>query len=331
MDIIQRALRRPVSVMVIILGVLLTGAGALIRIPRDIFPNLEVPVIYVAQPFAGMDASQVEGYITYRYEIGFLYVSGIEHIESRSAQGLALIRLQFQPGTDMGAAMAETTNQIQRAQRFMPQGSVPPFVIRFDAGSVPIGNLVFSSEARSETEMQDFAVNRVRPMFASLKGISAPPPFGGSERSIVIHLDPDRLRAHHMSAMEVVNALDVTNIMSPSGNVWLDKSMPAVALNTMVSGVKELANVPVRMGQNPTVYIRDVASVEDAATMETGYALVNGRRTVYIPVAKRADASTLSAVEGLKAAIPKFQAVVPDDVKISYEFDQSYFVTRSID
>ncbi|HEV3029625.1 MAG TPA: efflux RND transporter permease subunit, partial [Planctomycetota bacterium] len=193
--------------MVIILGILLTGAGALLRIPRDIFPNLEVPVIYVAQPFAGMDASQMEGYITYRYEIGFLYVSGIEHIESRSAQGLALIKLQFQPGTDMGNAMAETTNQIQRAQRFMPQGTVPPFVIRFDAGSVPVGNLVFSSDTRSETEMQDYAVNRVRPMFASLKGISAPPPFGGSERSIVIHLDPDRLRAHHMSAMEVVNTL----------------------------------------------------------------------------------------------------------------------------
>ncbi len=331
MDIIQRALRRPVTVMVIVLGVLLTGAAALTKIPRDIFPNLEVPVIYVAQPFAGMDASQVEGYITYRYEIGFLYVSGIEHIESKSAQGLALLKLQFQPGTDMGSAMAEVTNQIQRAQRYMPQGAVPPFVIRFDAGSVPVGNLVFSSETRSETELQDFAVNRIRPMFASLKGISAPPPFGGSERSIVIHLDPDRLRAHNMSAMEVVNALDVTNIMSPSGNVWLDKSMPAVALNTMVSGVKELANVPVRMGRNPTVFIRDVASVEDAATMETGYALVNGRRTVYIPVAKRADASTLSAVEGLKSSIPKFQAVVPDDVKISYEFDQSYFVTRSID
>jgi multidrug efflux pump subunit AcrB len=331
MDIIQAALRRPITVMVIILGVLLTGAAALMRIPRDIFPNLEVPVIYVAQPFSGMDASQVEGYITYRYEIGFLYISGIEHIESKSAQGLGLLKLQFQPGTDMGNAMAETINQVQRAQRYMPQGSVPPFVIRFDAGSVPVGNLVFSSETRSETEMQDYAVNRVRPMFASLKGISAPPPFGGSERSIVIHLDPDRLRAHNMSAMEVVNALDVTNIMSPSGNVWLEKSMPAVSLNTMVSGVKELANVPVRRGQNPTVYIRDVASVEDAATMETGYALVNGRRTVYIPVAKRADASTLAAVEGLKSAIPKFQAVVPDDVKISYEFDQSYFVTRSID
>lgn len=331
MDIIQAALRRPITILVIVLGLVLTGAAALLRIPRDIFPNLEVPVIYVAQPFAGMDASQMEGYITYRYEIGFLYVSGIEHIESKSAQGLALIKLQFQPGTDMANAMAETTNQIQRAQRYMPPGTVPPFVIRFDAGSVPVGNLVFSSRTRSENEMQDLAVNYVRPMFASIAGISAPPPFGGSERSIVLHLDPERLRAYSMSAMEVVNALDATNIMSPSGNALIGKSMPAVALNTAVKGVRELENIPVRPGVNPTVYMKDVAKIEDAATIETGYALVDGRRTVYIPVAKRASASTLAVVNELKSNMPRFQAVVPEDVKISYEFDQSYFVTRSIE
>jgi multidrug efflux pump subunit AcrB len=331
MDLIQTALRRPITLMVIVFGLLLTGAAALLRIPRDIFPNLEVPVIYVAQPFAGMDPSQMEGYITYRYEIGFLYVSGIEHIESKSAQGLALLKLQFQPGTDMANAMAETTNQIQRAQRFMPQGTVPPFVIRFDAGSVPVGNLVFSSPTRTEAEMQDLAVNRVRPMFASIAGISAPPPFGGSERSIVIHLDPDRLRAYGMSAMDVVNSLDLTNVMSPSGNALIGKSMPTVALNSAVSGVRELESLPIRQGVSPAVTMRDVARIEDAAAQETGYAIVDGRRTVYIPVAKRASASTLSVVNDLKSFIPRFQAVLPDDVRISYEFDQSYFVTRSID
>jgi multidrug efflux pump subunit AcrB len=178
--------------------------------------------------------------------------------------------------------------------------------------------------------MQDFAVNRVRPMFASIAGISAPPPFGGAERSIVIHLDAERLRAHNMSPMEVVNALDLTNIMSPSGNALIGKLMPAVALNTAVSGVRELGNVPIRMACSPTVYIRDVATVEDAATIETGYALVDGRRTVYIPVAKRAEASTLTAVDNIKAFLPRFQAVLPEDVRVSYEFDQSYFVTRAI-
>src|ERR1043165_4331937 len=218
MDIIRGALRRPVTVIVVVLSVVLGGSFTLTRVPRDIFPNLDVPVIYVAQTAAGMDGAQMEGYLTYRYEIAFLYVSGIEHIESKSVPGLALIKLQFHPGTDMANAMAETINQIQRSQRYMPKGTTPPFVIRFDAGSVPIGNLVFSSETRSQTELQDFAVNRVRPMFSSMPGLSAPPPFGGSERSIVIHLDPERLRAHNMSATEVVDALTNTNTMSPSGN-----------------------------------------------------------------------------------------------------------------
>jgi multidrug efflux pump subunit AcrB len=330
MDIIRGALKRPITVVVIVLAVVLGGLAALSRIPRDIFPNLDVPVIYVAQPYAGMDAAQMEGYLTYRYEIGFLYVSGIEHLESKSVQGMALIKLQFYAGTDMANAMAETINQIQRAQRFMPKGSVPPFVIRFDAGSVPVGNLVFSSESRSETELQDFAVNRVRPMFASMPGISAPPPFGGSERSIVIHLDPERLRAHNMSPMEVVDALSSTNTMSPSGNARIGNFMPAVSLNSVVTDIKELGSVPIRLGTNPAIFMRDVATVEDGAAIETGYALVNGQRTVYIPVAKRAESSTLEVVNRLKDNLSRFQAAVPPDVKITYEFDQSYFVTRSI-
>jgi multidrug efflux pump subunit AcrB len=331
MDIIQAALRRPITVVVIVLGVLLTGGAALFKIPRDIFPNLNVPVIYVAQPYSGMDAAQMEGYLTYRYEIGFLYVSGIEHIESKSVQGMALMKLQFYPDTDMANAMAETINQIQRAQRFMPKGSVPPFVIRFDAGSVPVGNLVFSSETRSEAELQDYAVNRVRPMFASIPGISAPPPFGGSERSIVIHLNPDRLRAYGLSAMDVVEAINTTNTMSPSGNARIGKRMPTVALNSVVTDIRELGNVPVRRGAQPAMFIRDVATIEDSSTIETGYALVGGRRTVYIPIAKRAEASTLTVVNNLKDVIPRFKAALPDDVKVSYQFDQSYFVTRSID
>src|SRR5258708_6095669 len=330
MDIIRGALRRPVSVIVVVFAIVLAGSAALTRIPRDIFPNLDVPVIYVAQPYAGMDATQMEGYLTYRYEVQFLYVSGIERIESRSVQGLALIKLQFYSGTDMANAMAEVTNQIQRAQRLMPKGSVPPFVIRFDAGSVPVGNLVFSSETRTETELQDFAVNRIRPMFASMPGVTAPPPFGGSERSIVIHLDAERLRAHNMSATEVVDALMNTNTVSPSGNARIGNSMPAVSLNSVVADIKELGNVPIRLGGNPAIFIRDVATVEDGSAVETGYALVDGRRTVYIPVAKRAESSTLEVVNRLKETLPRFQAAVPPDVRISYAFDQSYFVTRSI-
>src|ERR1051325_2463281 len=135
MDIIRGALRRPVTVLVVVLAVILGGSFTLTRVPRDIFPNLDVPVIYVAQTAAGMDGAQMEGYLTYRYEIAFLYISGIEHIESKSVPGLALIKLQFHPGTDMANAMAETINQIQRSQRYRPKGTTPPFAIRFDPGS----------------------------------------------------------------------------------------------------------------------------------------------------------------------------------------------------
>ncbi|MHC4607935.1 MAG: efflux RND transporter permease subunit, partial [Planctomycetota bacterium] len=179
-------MRRPITVAVLLLAITLCAAAGIAEIPRDIFPNLNIPVIFIAQPYAGMSPNQMEGFLTHRYETRLLYVTGIERIESKSIQGLALLRLQFHPGTDMANAMAETSNQVQRVQRFMPRGAVPPFVLRFDAGSLPVGNLVFSSEVRTEDELADLARQRVRPLFATLEGVMAPPPVGGGDRSIMI-------------------------------------------------------------------------------------------------------------------------------------------------
>src|SRR5256886_9538726 len=184
MNLVQPALRRPFTVVVIVAGIALASILALRRMPRDIFPSLGVPTIYVAQPYGGMDPAQMEGFLTYYYEYHFLYITGIEHVESKSVQGNALIKLQFYPGTNMAQAMAETVSYVNRARAFMPPGTVPPFVTRFDAGGVPVGNLVFSSETRSVTEMQDAALNRVRPLFATLPGVTAPPPFRGNTRTI---------------------------------------------------------------------------------------------------------------------------------------------------
>src|SRR5215831_6010168 len=207
MNLVTSALRRPLTVIVLIIGILLGAGLALERMPRDIFPTLGIPTIYVAQPYGGMDPAQMEGYLTYYYEYHFLYLTGIEHVESQSIQGAALIKLQFHPGTDMSQAMAETIGYVNRARAFMPPGTVPPFVMRFDAGSVPVGNLVFASDTRSVGEIQDAALNLVRPLFATLPGVSAPPPFGGSARSIVVNLKPDRLRAYNMSPDEIVAAM----------------------------------------------------------------------------------------------------------------------------
>src|SRR4051794_3875611 len=300
MNLVLPAIRRPFTVVVATIALILASAMALRQMPRDIFPSLGIPTIYVAQPFGGMDPAQMEGFLTYYYEYHFLYITGIEHVESKSIQGAAIIKLQFHPGTDMAAAMAESVSYVNRARAFMPPGTVPPFIMRFDAGSVPVGNLVFSSETRSVAEMQDAALNLVRPLFATLPGVSAPPPFGGSARSIVVNVKPDRLRAYNMSPDEIVSAITAANIISPSGNMAIGKAYPMVPLNSVVRNIKDLESVPIRTGTYPGVFLRDLATVQDGSDIVTCYALVNGRRTVYIPVTKRADASTLSVVSSVK-------------------------------
>jgi multidrug efflux pump subunit AcrB len=206
-NLVQAALRRPLTAVVIVVGLALGTILALDRMPRDILPTLGIPTIYVAQPYGGMDPAQMEGYLTYYYEYHFLYITGIEHVESKSIQGAAIMKLQFYSGTDMNQAMAETVGYVNRSRAFMPPGTVPPFITRFDAGSVPVGNLVFTSDTATVAQMQDAALNRVRPLFATLPGVSAPPPFGGSARTILINVDPERLRSYNMSPDEVVAAL----------------------------------------------------------------------------------------------------------------------------
>lgn len=332
MNLLRAALQRPYTVLVLALALAIGGWLAIQRMARDIFPPLGVPTIYVAQPYGGMDPAQMEGYLTYYYEYHFLYITGIEHVESKSIQGASIMKLQFHPGTDMSAAMAETVSYVNRARAFMPPGAPAPFITRFDAGSVAVGHLVFSTENPNRTvgEMQDAALNSVRPLFATLPGVSAPPPFGGSARTILINLKPERLRALNLSPDEVVNSMSATNLVSPSGNINLGDIYPIVPTNAIPKNVKDLELLPVRMSVDGAVLLRDIATVEDASDIVTSYALVNGLRTVYIPVTKRADASTLAVVDLVKQNLAKFQAVVPADVKVSFEFDQSPVVTHAI-
>jgi len=330
MNFVQFALRRPYTVLVVVIGVVIGAALGLRSMARDVFPPLGVPTIYVAQPYGGMDPAQMEGFLTYYYEYHFLYITGIEHVESKSIEGAALIKLQFYPGTDMSQAMSETVSYVNRARAFMPPGTVPPFVTRFDAGSVPVGYLAFSSATRSVGQIQDLALNTVRPLFATLPGVSAPPPFGGSPRAIVVDLDADKLRGYGISPQEVVSAIANAETINPSGNIYLQDKYPVVPVNSIVKDAKDLADVAVRTGTFPTVFVRDIARVSDASDIPTSVALVNGIPTVYIPVTKRADASTLSVVNLVKQNLPKFQAALPDDTRVSYVLDQSPFVTRAI-
>src|SRR5882724_876774 len=331
MRLVLAALSRPISALVAVVAIALCAILALQRMPVDIFPDLGSPAIYVAQPYGGMDPQQMEGYLTYYSEYHFLYITGIEHVESKNIQGIALVKLVFHPGTDMSQAMAQVVGYVNRARAFMPTGTVSPFIVRYDAGSVPVGQLIFSSPTRSVGEMQDIALNRVRPLFAVLEGVSAPPPFGGNQRTIVIRLNPDRLNAYNISAEEAIVAVNRSSVVMPAGTVGTDDLMRIASTNVTLGGkLDELLDTPIRLGSGPSVYLRDIGTVENGTDIVVGYAHVNGKRTVYIPVTKRSDASTLAVVRRVREALPRMKAVAPDDVDIRLEFDQSKFVVNAI-
>ncbi|HTV04856.1 MAG TPA: efflux RND transporter permease subunit [Acidobacteriaceae bacterium] len=330
MWLVHAALRRPITVLVGVIAIALCSILALTRMPVDIFPNLNLPVIYVAQPYGGMSPAQMEGYLTYYYESNFLYIAGLQSVESKSVENFALLKLSFLPGTDMNQALSQTVAYIERAHAYMPAGTVPPFVLRFDAGSVPVGYVVFSSKTHSVDELQDLALNRVRPLFTTLPGVSSPATFGGSSRTIVIRVNTNKLNSYKMSTGEVVRALLAGNVIAPAGDVRIGDLDRITPTNAVVSDIHDLANLPIRTGPGPAVFMRDVGTVEDGSDITLGYALVNGRRTVYLPVTKRADASTLDVVNEVKASMDRFRNVLPADVQVSYEFDQSGRVRKAL-
>jgi multidrug efflux pump subunit AcrB len=212
----------------------------------------------------------------------------------------------------------------------MPPGTVPPFITRFDAGSVPVGQLVFTSETKTLGEIQDLALFRVRPMFSTLPGVSAPPPFGGNQKTVIVRVDPQKLQNYHLSPDAVVQSLVKSNTITPAGNLRIGDETYITSQNAVVENIKTLESVPLTTGGGTAVYMRDIGNVELGADITTSYALINGKRSVYIPVTKRADASTWDVVQRVKAALPDMEAAVPSDIKISYEFDQSGYVINSL-
>ncbi|MBS1994050.1 MAG: efflux RND transporter permease subunit [Cyanobacteria bacterium SZAS LIN-3] len=330
MWIISTAMKRPITIVTAVLSMVLVAVMAITSMKQDIFPDLKIPAIYIIQGYGGMSPEQMEGYITSTYELYFLYVPGIEHIESRSIQNVAVIKVFFQPDTDMASAMAAVVAMANRATSLMPHGTYNPFVMRFDAGSLPVGQLVLSSETESVKELEDLAYTRIRPMLATVPGAEAPPPFGGNIRSIVINVDADKLRQYNISGDEVIQALVTGNQVLPSGNVRTGDLMRIAPVNSDLPDIHQLDYMPIRTGHGPQIFVKDIGRVEDSSDILAGYALFQGRRTVYIPAVKRSDASTVSVVDALRAALPRMQSVLPKGVFISYEFDQSKYVREAI-
>jgi multidrug efflux pump subunit AcrB len=328
--LIHLSLRNPVTVTVSFLAIVFFSWLALRSMQVDIFPRMGTPTIYVAQPYGGLSPAQVEGFVTSYYEYHFLYVTGVKSVESKSVQGASLIKIEFNEGTDMSQAMGEVVGYVNRSRAFMPPGTVPPFITRFDAGSLPVGQLVFRSETRTLSEIQDLALFKVRPMFSTLPGVSAPPPFGGNQKTVVIRLDPEKIRAFGIAPEKVVEAIVKSNPILPAGNLRIGDEQVIANQQTVAVQIRDLEMIPLKAGTDQPVFVRDLGSVEMGADITTGYALINGKRSVYIPVTKRADAATWDVVQRVKAALPEMQAAIPDDIRVSYEFDQSGYVLHSL-
>jgi multidrug efflux pump subunit AcrB len=330
MNLIRFALRKPITIMVLVAGLLFFGIKSATTIKVDIFPKLDLPVIYLSHPFSGYTPNQMEAMFGKQYINIMLFVNGVKSIESKNIQGLTLMKINFYPGTNMAQAAAEVSAFANRIQAVFPPGSNPPFIIRFDASTLPVGQLILSSKKRSNNELLDMANVYVRSSFTQIPGLVTPSPFGGNVRTVVIKADPSMMRSHNLTVDQLVEALRVNNLTAPSGNVRIGDKNYITPTNTNEHTIKDFETIPLFKGGVQNLYLKDVATVEDGADVTAGYGLVNGKRSVYLSIAKNADASTWEVVQKLKNSIPKIQAQLPDDVNISYEFDQSTYVINSV-
>jgi multidrug efflux pump subunit AcrB len=330
MNLIRFALRKPISIMVLVAGLFFFGIGAIQDIKVDILPKMNLPVIYIAHPFGGYTPDQMEAYFGKTYVNILPFANGIKSVETKNIQGLMIMKLTYYENTNMAQAAAELGALSNRIQAAFPPGTQPPFIIRFDASSLPIGQLVLSSKIRSNNELQDLANVYVRASFTSIPGLLSPAPFGGSPRTIEVNVNPDLLRSHNMTPDQIVEAIRLNNLTAPSGNVRIGDKNYITPTNNTIKEVKDFEKIPLFKGGVQNLTLGDVATVKDGADITAGYALVNGKRSVYISIAKAGDASTWDVVKKLKSELPKIQSTLPEDVKLSYEFDQSVYVINSV-
>src|SRR5690625_686288 len=329
-NLIRFALRKPISIMVAVLAIVFFSVMAVKKINVDIFPEVESPSIYIAMPYGGLSPAHMDGFMANEFQKVLLFVSGVQDIDFKSIQGLTLMKLTFYPGTNMSQAAAELSTSVSRAMGFLPPGAVPPMVVRFDGSSLPVGKLVFESDERSINEIQTEVLTKIRPMLVNIPGVTAPAPFGGSARTIQVNADPELLLANNLSPEDLTIAIAKSNQPSPAGNLRIGETNFMAPINSLANGPEEFMNTPIKKVNDRTIYVRDVAHVTDGADITYGYAMVNGNRTVYLPIIKKADASTLDVVENVQASISDFEHMLPADMKVRYEFDQSKYIKQSL-
>jgi len=331
MWIVRLALRRPYTFVVMAVLIAIGGVLAIARTPVDIFPEINIPVISVIWSYTGLSPNEMEGrMITISERAMTTTVNSIEHLESQSLAGVGLIRVFFQPDTNIGSANAEVTAINQTLLRIMPPGTTPPLIIRYSASNVPILQLALESQTLTEQQLYDYGLNFIRTQLATVQGAQVPLPWGGKVRAMMVDLDPQALYAKGLSAADVSAALGTQNVILPAGTAKIGSVEYNVRTNASPAIVDALNDVPVKQIGGATVYLRDVAQVRDGFQVQTNQVHVDGRRSAMLTVLKTPTASTLDIVRRVKDALPRIQATLPPELEIKPLFDQSVFVRAAI-
>src|SRR5579864_2935302 len=324
------SIKYPFFIIVACLMVAIVGVVTLVRMPVDLFPPINIPVVVVATFYSGMPPQQIETDITNPFERFFTLGSGIDHIESRSLPGVSLIKIYFQAGTDADADVTQISNLAMADLRRLPQGTLPPVVLKVDASSLPVCLLTVEGEGLDETQLHDYLQFSIRNQIAGVPGATVPPPYGGRYRQIMVYVDPLKLQANQLSPMDVARATNMSNLILPAGDVRIGPLDYNLYTNAQVPDAKALNEVPLKTEGQRSVFVSDVGKAVDGAALQYNIVRVNGQKSVYDPILKQGgDTNTIAVVDGIQSAIKTLRDI-PSQLKTHVVFDQSLFVKSAI-
>ncbi len=332
MWLVRIALKRPYTFIVMAMLIVIVGIFSILRMPTDIFPEIDIPVISVIWNYGGLPPQEIERRVVTNYERALTTtVNDIEHIESQSLTGVAVIKVFLQPGASTEAATAQITAISQTVVRQMPPGATPPLIIRYSASNVPIMQAALESDTLSEQQLFDYGTNFIRADMATVRGTQIPWPYGGKQRQIVVDIDPQRLYGAGLSPRDVTAAIVAQNLILPTGTAKMGESEYPVVMNSSPEAMREIADLPIKTVKGTTVYIRDVANVRDGSSPQTNMVHVEGKRSVLMSILKNGNASTLDVAARIRAMLPSITAKLPKELKVTLLFDQSVFVRAAVD
>src|ERR1700681_345668 len=332
MWIVKVALSRPYTFVVLAILILILGTLAIFRTPTDIFPNINIPVVSIIWNYYGLSPAEMSNRIITLQERNLTtIVNDIEHLESQSLNGVAVIKVFFHPGVNISMAIAQIAGQSQTQLKQLPAGTTPPLIITYSASSVPLLQMALSGPTLSEQQLNDLGLNFIRPQLTSVPGTAIPYPYGGKQRQVQVDLNTAALQANGLSPLDVVNAISAQNLILPTGTAKIGTFEYNVDMNGSPTTIKGLNDLPIKTVGSTTIYIRDVAFVRDGFPPQTNIVRVDGQRASLLTIQKAGNASTLDIISGVKALMPRIQAQVPPELQIKPLADQSLFVRASID